>query len=267
MKYLFKISWLVMMIYIISSCSGKKENTNRLSEFSLEGEWNILKVDGESLSMKSTPFVGFDLKLHQIYGYGGCNRFFGKLDIDSVEYGRISVGNLASTKAMCHNAKMENLILDALKNVAYYNTVSDSPEQISLYTADSLKVLLLGKKKVEESSLSELSGEWVIETTFGKKIIGTAEIVPFIGFDADEGRIYGNVGCNTINGELSQDSAKANSLIFNNIASTMLLCPSMETEKIIMECLNATASFKKENDGRVILYNNKGDELLVLKKE
>ena len=49
-------------------------------------------------------------------------------------------------------------------------------------------------------SLSDLSGEWVIELVNGKKIVGTAEVTPFNGFNLDKSRIYGNVGCNTING-------------------------------------------------------------------
>ena len=99
----------------------------------------------------------------------------------------------------------------------------------------------------------------------GKKIVGTAEVTPFIGFNLDESRIYGNMGCNTINGALTQEDGKPNSLRFDNVATTMMMCPDMETETIVLNALNETKSFSMK-DNKVYLLGENGNELLVLKK-
>ena len=127
-------------------------------------------------------------------------------------------------------------------------------------------MLTLEKKDESQVSLADLSGEWAIELVNGKKIVGTAEVAPFIGFNTDENRIYGNVGCNSINGALLQDEKAANSLKFENIATTMMMCPDMETETIVLNALNETRSFSMK-DGKVYLLGENGNELLVLKKQ
>ena len=88
----------------------------------------------------------------------------------------------------------------------------------------------------------------VLDKVIGKKIVGTAEVTPFIGFNLDESRIYGNVGCNTINGALMQEDGKPNSLRFDNVATTMMMCPDMETETIVLNALNETKSFSMKDD-------------------
>ena len=96
--------------------------------------------------------------------------------------------------------------------------------------------------------------------------MGTTEVTPFIGFNTAENRIYGNVGCNTINGALLQNEKTANSLKFENIATTMMMCPDMETETTVLNALNETRSFSIKN-GQVYLLGENGNELLVLKKQ
>ena len=149
-----------------------------------------------------------------------------------------------------------------------YVMFRDDPLGIDQYTGnqDGQPLMTLEKKAAPEVSLSDLSGEWVIELVNGKKIVGTAEVTPFIGFNLDESRIYGNVGCNTINGALMQEDGKPNSLRFDNVATTMMMCPDMETETIVLNALNETKSFSMKDD-KVYLLGENGNELLVLKKQ
>ena len=49
--------------------------------------------------------------------------------------------------------------------------------------------------------LSQLEGEWNVWTVGGKKVTG--ENRPYINFSLSEGRIYGNNGCNTVNGDFT----------------------------------------------------------------
>lgn len=249
---------------LIVSCSNGK---NKLSVSALEGEWTITEVDGQPISMDKMPFIGFDVAQKRIYGNSGCNRMMGSFEADSLKPGALKFGQLGSTRMMCPDMKVEQSILAALNKVASYQTVTDQPDVIALCNQDGKSLMTLEKKATPaQPSLSDLSGEWVIELAGGKKIVGTAEVAPFIGFNTDESRVYGNVGCNTINGMFVQDESKPNSLWFENLATTMMMCPDMETENIILNALNETKSFSMK-DGKVYLLGEGGNELLVLKKQ
>lgn len=249
---------------LIISCHNGK---NTLSLSALNGEWNITEVDGKQISMNKMPFIGFDVAQKRMYGNSGCNRMTGSLEADSLKPGTLKFGQIGSTRMMCPDMQTEQSVLAALDKVTSYQTVSDQPETIALCDRDGKPLMTLEKKPdAAQPSLSDLSGEWAIELAGGKKIEGTAEVAPYIGFDVDESRIYGNVGCNTINGVLVQDKNKPNSVWFDNIATTMMLCPDMETETVILNALNETKSFKTEG-GKVYLLGDGGNELLVLKKQ
>lgn len=53
---------------------------------------------------------------------------------------------------------------------------------------------------------------------------------------------------------------------FDNVATTMMMCPDMETETIVLNALNETKSFSMKDD-KVYLLGENGNELLVLKKQ
>lgn len=232
-KVIFKMTAVCASALILASCGGSK---NMLTLSSLNGEWNITEVDGQKITDKKMPFIGFDVAQKRIYGNSGCNRMMGTFEADSLTPGALSFGPIGSTRMACPDMQTEQMVLNALNKVKSYETVSDQPEIIALCSED------------------------------GKKIVGTTEVTPFIGFNTDENRIYGNVGCNTINGALLQNEKTANSLKFENIATTMMMCPDMETETTVLNALNETRSFSIKN-GQVYLLGENGNELLVLKKQ
>lgn len=261
-KLVLKMMAVCAGALIVSCGSGK----NMLSVSSLDGEWNITEVDGQKISTERMPFIGFDVAQKRIYGNSGCNRMMGSFEADSLKPGTLKFGQIGSTRMMCPDMKTEQMVLGALDKVTSFQTVSDKPDVITLCNQDGQLLMTLEKKAAPEVSLSDLSGEWVIELVNGKKIVGTAEVTPFIGFNLDESRIYGNVGCNTINGALMQEDGKPNSLRFDNVATTMMMCPDMETETIVLNALNETKSFSMKDD-KVYLLGENGNELLVLKKQ
>ena len=262
-KLVMKLMVMCAGALIVSCGSGK----NMLSVSALDGEWNITEVDGQQVSMDKMPFIGFDVAQKRIYGNSGCNRMMGTFEADSLKPGTLKFGPVGSTRMMCPDMKTEQSVLGALDKVTSYRTVTDEPEVIALCDQDGKPLMTLEKKPATpQASLADLSGEWAIELVNGKKIEGTAEVAPFIGFNTDESRIYGNVGCNTINGALVQDENVPNSLKFENVATTMMMCPDMETETIVLNALNETKSFDIK-EGKVYLLGENGNELLVLKKQ
>ncbi|MCM1490317.1 MAG: META domain-containing protein [Muribaculum sp.] len=117
----------------------------------------------------------------------------------------------------------------------------------------------------EETKAVNLTGDWAIETVFGKKAVG--ETAPFIKFVPSEGRIYGNNGCNVINAQYELNVANK-SLTFSNLASTMMLCADSNiTDREVGEALGAATSFTLDTsqpDQQLKLYNSSGGVVMTL---
>ena len=90
-----------------------------------------------------------------------------------------------------------------------------------------------------------LTGDWAIENVLGKKAVG--ETAPFIKFVPAENRIYGNNGCNIING-IYRSSYADKTISFSNLATTMMLCAESNiTDVEIGEALGLTVRYTVEN--------------------
>ena len=101
--------------------------------------------------------------------------------------------------------------------------------------------------KADSHEIDALTGDWAIETVLGKKAVG--ETSPFIKFVPSENRIYGNNGCNVINGQYSLGKGKRQ-ISFNNLAATMMMCgESNITDTEIGEALGLTTSYSVESGG------------------
>lgn len=117
----------------------------------------------------------------------------------------------------------------------------------------------------EEFKKGIVKGDWAIEKVFGEEAIG--ESAPFIKFSQEEGRIYGNNGCNTINAEYKYNPADS-TLTFENTAVTMMLCHKEGiTDQQINMALNETRRYSLEavEDGYVMnLYDAAGRNIMQL---
>ncbi len=73
----------------------------------------------------------------------------------------------------------------------------------------------------EEIKKGVVKGDWAIETVLGKKAVG--EKAPFIKFVPSEKRVYGNNGCNVLNGTYAYNPNDS-TISFDNVAVTMMMC-------------------------------------------
>ncbi|MDE6637062.1 MAG: META domain-containing protein [Muribaculaceae bacterium] len=126
------------------------------------------------------------------------------------------------------------------------------------------------REKLEEIANSQangtLNGDWAIESVLGKKAVG--ETAPFIKFVPEQNRIYGNNGCNIINGFFKSSYADK-TISFNQLATTMMLCGDGNiTDAEIGEALGLTVRYTMENgkDSESILkfYDAGGREVMQL---
>lgn len=110
-----------------------------------------------------------------------------------------------------------------------------------------------------------IKGDWAIETVMGKKAVG--EKTPYLRFVPSEKRIYGNNGCNVINGTYTCTPSDS-TISFHNVASTMMLC-SMDglTDYEINSALGATKFYSwrvADTEYHLTFYNENGSPVMTL---
>ena len=263
-KGMISLSVLCAGFLMISCGTGR----NSLSSVSLDGEWNIIEVDGTALNAAESalPTIGFDGANHRIYGNSGCNRMMGTYETHSSKPGSLHFGPLGSTRMACPDMTVENRILGALKKVAAYKTVNGtkstnlSEGTLALCDAKGNQLLLIQRAPLD---ISSLNGEWRIVEIAGKAV-GKTESEPFIGFDISESRIYGNAGCNNINGGFEQIKDQPFSLLPGQVVSTMMACPDLTTEDAVLAALNQVKSFRFLGKEKAELLGASGKPLLSL---
>lgn len=244
---------------MLMSC-GTGKNSVAVTDFS--GEWNIVEVNGEKVNGEGEPFLGFVKEGNRLYGHAGCNRLMGSFEQDTLHAGKITFGQVAATRMMCPDMTLERNVLAALEKVKGYEAAEGG---VSLNDAKGRPVMLLQKRAAVQASVNDLSGSWKIVSVNGKPV-GKTEKQPQLVFDVAQKRVHGNAGCNTINGAFTQEEGQANSLRFGQMISTMMACPDMEVEALILKALDKVRSFVKNESGTVELRGENGEELLALEK-
>ena len=229
------------------------------------GEWKIKEVNGEAIpsGMEKQPFIAFDVKKKSIHGNAGCNRMMGAFELDSVNAGKIKLTQMGMTRMMCPDMDVETKVLGVLDKV---NGYVETPEGIALTDADGKTLMNLEKRQLPEYSVNDLAGEWIISTVNGTEL-EKQENVPFLAFNIEEKRVHGNASCNVVNGGFMQEEGKENSLKFSQMISTMMACPNMDTERLVLEALNKVASFTLDQDkSKLSLLDENGTEVMSLTK-
>jgi META domain protein len=92
----------------------------------------------------------------------------------------------------------------------------------------------------EELSKGVVKGDWAIETVNGKPAVG--ETAPYLKFVPDQKRVYGNNGCNIINGGYQYNPADS-TLVFSDMATTMMACGLPDITDIEVNAALAAAHY------------------------
>lgn len=247
------------LMMTMAGCSSNKN----LPKVDLAGEWNIVAVDGEKLNVENMPYIVMDLEAKRIYGNAGCNNMMGTLEMDSLKPGIIHFAQVATSRMMCPDMDVENKVLGALNKVSGY---TETAEGVALTDADGNTVISLEKRQLPEVSINDLAGEWIISSVNGTEL-GKQEKTPFLAFNVEEKTVHGNASCNIVNGGFTQEESKAGSLKFSQMLSTMMACPNMDTERMILEALNKVAGFTLNQDkSSLSLLDETGKEVMTLTK-
>lgn len=118
----------------------------------------------------------------------------------------------------------------------------------------------------QTATLADVEGEWnVIEIEGTAVVPALGQEFPFMGFNRQEGRIYGHAGCNRIVGMLDT-SAKPGCIDFRGLGSTRMMCPDMANEQHLMEALEQVKHYRLIDATTLGLFSSKKQPVVVLKK-
>ena len=117
----------------------------------------------------------------------------------------------------------------------------------------------------EELKQGVIKGDWAIEQVNGKTAVG--ETAPYIKFEPVQGRVYGNNGCNTINGSYKY-SAADHTLGFSQLITTLMACGMTGiTDAEINAALSTVRTYTLEDKGQqywLYLQDGAGKTVLAL---
>ena len=137
-KTVFKVAALLFTGIGTTACGSSKQTAQAVG---LTGEWNIVKVNGDTVNAANAPFIGLDMADKRVYGNAGCNRMTGSFEADSLHPGKIQFGQIGTTRMMCPDMETERKILDALGKVTSFSANAD--ETVSLLDESGTEVLTL----------------------------------------------------------------------------------------------------------------------------
>lgn len=157
--------------------------------------------------------------------------------------------------------------LAILASVLFFSSCSvfkTEKKTISVPTESTTQVGKTGTT-VKHADASHLDGEWTVWTVGGKKVTG--EERPYINFSVAEGRVYGNNGCNVINGDFTVGEGQ--SLRITNTISTMMSCGNALFEDAINKAIDKVRYFsvsRRGHESYLDLLSESKSTIMVLRR-
>lgn len=204
-----------------SGCGGNKPKPAADSSALESRRWSLTEINGTKTE-STKAFVEFNIAEKRIAGNAGCNRMFGKFEINGEA---IKFSGIGSTKVFCAQEgvmKLESDFLKALENTTRFAQQGDT---LNFYAADNLILKFSGTPKsssdTDNSTAVRLEDKkWILATIAGKAV-PKLENAPFLVFDKQKAGAGGNSGCNSFGGSYKSEGDK---ISITEIISTQIAC-------------------------------------------
>lgn len=114
-------------------------------------------------------------------------------------------------------------------------------------------------------SAYQLAGEWNVVNIDGTAIT-PGQDTPFIGFNLNEGVVYGFTGCNRMTSNINPKSFIKGDVDFSQVATTRMACRDDKYERIFLDALKKVTT-SEVNDNEILLKDDYNKTIMVLKKK
>ncbi len=223
----------------------------------LKGDWAIETVNGKPAIGEKAPFIRFSPSENMIYGNNGCNVINGRYKYNPAD-STISFSDIASTMMMCAMQGITDYEINAALDLTRFYSWEIKDSDYYLYFLNEAKKPVMS---LMHQNFDFLNGAWHVSAINGKSV---DEPDMNLVIDVDEGKIHGNTGCNILNGAMDIDMDKANSINFNSIITTRMMCPPENHETELLVALEETSTAKPISKTSVLLLDSQGKEVLRL---
>lgn len=245
-----KTTTLALIALTIMSCNTSKkassESSNTSETNAIENtKWVITTLQGQDIADPENDgrVIHFTLnsKDNRVNGYSGCNTFMGTYKLE--EGNRISFSQMATTRMACLDAKINEAQVLSVFETADNFTIADG--KLSLNKARMAPLAQFKK----ETNAPIVEKYWKLKTLHGKDIEmadnQSREI--FITLKAEDNRVTGFAGCNTITGGYTLE--EGNRIRFGRMATTLMICPDVDVdESEFLKVLELTDNYTITDD-------------------
>lgn len=228
----------------------------------VKGDWAIEMVNGEPAIGEKAPYLKFVPSQKKVYGNNGCNVINAEYNYNP-EDSTIRFSYLTSTMMLCHKEGITDMAINqALDATRYYSWSLDKEEgddyYMTFYNENKEPIMHL-----MHQNFQFLNGTWQVKEISGEKVnVPKMKLV----IDVEEGKLHGNTGCNVINGTLETNMESANSISFQAISKTLMLCPDENYETQLLVALEEAMKAKPLKGGKVELLDIEDKPVLVLER-
>lgn len=225
----------------------------------VKGDWAIEKVNGKDAVGEKAPFLKFVPGEGKVYGNNGCNVINADYQYNAND-STISFSYLSSTMMLCHKEGITDMEINrALDETRRYSwNLEGDDYYLTFYNEEGEPVMVL-----MHQNFQFLNGTWAVREINNEKVnVAGMKLV----IDVEEGKIHGNTGCNVLNGSMEINMNSVNSISFQGIAKTMMLCPDMEYETQLCVALEEAMRAKALKGGKVEFFDSQDKRVLLLER-
>lgn len=223
----------------------------------VKGDWAIESVNGKKVVGETAPFLKFVPETGRVYGNNGCNVVNAEYKYNA-KSSTINFDYLSTTMRLCATEGLTDFDINAALGATKFYSVSSKGNDyfLTFYDESHQPVMQLMHQNFEF-----LNGTWKV-TKINEEPVDVDGLK--LVMDVDEGKVHGDTGCNIFNGTLDTDMEQPNSISFNQIALTRMMCPDIKYENTYMVALEEACSARPVSNNEVVLYNDQNEPVLTL---
>ena len=227
-------AFALIALTIMSCNTGKNatETTGNTMEAndaqSIENtKWVITTLQGQNIAdpENNGRVIHFTLNSenNRVNGYSGCNTFMGTYKIEAGN--RISFSQMGMTRMACPDSEINEAQILSVFETADNFTISDG--KLALNKARMAPLAMFKK----DANAPIVEKYWKLKTLEGKDVVmaDNQEREIFFTLKAQDNRVTGFAGCNTISGEYTLE--EGNRIRFDKMATTMMMCPGVDVNE------------------------------------
>ncbi|SHF78618.1 Heat shock protein HslJ [Salegentibacter echinorum] len=247
----FKLVILTVLTLVLVSCNTTKKTSGQNANAQITNTtWELVELDGSKIDQTNIEGKKIQFTLNstdqRVFGNSGCNNFNGSYNLEDGL--RIKFSQIASTRMACpENEINEQEVLDVFNKTDNY-TVNGNKLMLNIGKRAPLAVF---KKVAPKDKIVEKY--WKLKKLEGKEVTmaNNQEKEIFFMLKANDNRLQGFAGCNSLSGSYKLEDAQR--ISFSYVATTMKSCPDVSVNEA--EFLKV---FEQANN-----YSINGDELTL----